>query len=108
MSPSFAGVFRPIPGLLREAIPPELGTFEWSASSSMAKAWFGNRSLHYEIWVRHGLKVVELGLHFESDALSPCVLASVIAYSVVISLFGESTLFAHAEHDSFVRGIYGV
>jgi CIC family chloride channel protein len=32
---------------------------------------------------------------FETDALIPAVLASVIAYSVVISIFGESTLFAH-------------
>src|SRR6185369_10912805 len=39
---------------------------------------------------------------FESDALIPGVLASVIAYSVVISFFGESTLFAHAEHYPFV------
>lgn len=31
---------------------------------------------------------------FESDALIPAVLASVIAYSVVIAIFGESTLFA--------------
>ncbi len=33
---------------------------------------------------------------FESDALVPSVLASVISYSVFISLFGEETLFAHA------------
>ncbi|HWV38410.1 MAG TPA: chloride channel protein [Vulgatibacter sp.] len=33
---------------------------------------------------------------FESDALVPSILASVVAYSVVISIFGESTLFAHA------------
>ena len=39
---------------------------------------------------------------FESDALIPGVLASVIAYSVVISLFGESTLFAHAARYPFV------
>lgn len=31
---------------------------------------------------------------FESDALVPAVFASVISYSVVISIFGESTLFA--------------
>ena len=31
---------------------------------------------------------------FESDALVPSVLASVVAYSIVISIFGESTLFA--------------
>jgi CIC family chloride channel protein len=39
---------------------------------------------------------------FESDALIPGVLASVIAYSVVISLFGESTLFAHAPRYPFI------
>jgi len=39
---------------------------------------------------------------FESDALVPSVLASVVAYSVVISLFGESTLFAHASRFPFV------
>jgi CIC family chloride channel protein len=33
---------------------------------------------------------------FEADALVPSVLASVIAYSVFISFFGEATLFAHA------------
>ncbi len=39
---------------------------------------------------------------FESDALIPSVLASVIAYSIVISIFGESTLFAHASRFPFV------
>ena len=35
---------------------------------------------------------------FESDALVPSVLASVVSYSVFISLFGESTLFAHGRY----------
>ena len=39
---------------------------------------------------------------FESDALIPAVLASVVSYSVVISIFGESTLFAHAARFPFV------
>src|SRR3954453_1173331 len=39
---------------------------------------------------------------FESDALIPAVLASVVAYSVVISIFGESTLFAIPGHYPFV------
>jgi CIC family chloride channel protein len=38
---------------------------------------------------------------FESDALVPAVLASVVAYSVVISIFGESTLFARAPRYPF-------
>jgi CIC family chloride channel protein len=38
---------------------------------------------------------------FESDALVPAVLASVVSYSVVISIFGESTLLAHAPRFTF-------
>src|SRR6266540_1845897 len=48
---------------------------------------------------------------FESDALIPAVLASVTAYSVVISIFGESTLFAIPGHFPFVirhLWLYGV
>jgi chloride channel protein, CIC family len=41
---------------------------------------------------------------FESDALVPSVLASVTAYSVFISFFGEATLFAHAPRYPFVPG----
>jgi CIC family chloride channel protein len=39
---------------------------------------------------------------FESDALVPAVLSSVVSYSVVISIFGESTLLAHAPRFHFV------
>jgi CIC family chloride channel protein len=39
---------------------------------------------------------------FENEALVPAVLASVIAYSVVISIYGESILFAHAARYPFV------
>ena len=39
---------------------------------------------------------------FESDALIPAILASVISYSVVISIYGETTLFAHAARYPFV------
>lgn len=48
---------------------------------------------------------------FESDALIPAVLASVIAYSIVISIFGESTLFAQPSHFPFVPShlwLYGL
>ncbi|MCC6621529.1 MAG: chloride channel protein [Deltaproteobacteria bacterium] len=38
---------------------------------------------------------------FESDALVPAILASVVAYSIVISLFGEGILFAHAPRYPF-------
>ncbi len=39
---------------------------------------------------------------FEAEALIPAVLASVIAYSVVITIFGESTLFARDPRYLFV------
>jgi CIC family chloride channel protein len=39
---------------------------------------------------------------FESDALVPAILASVVSYSVSISILGETTLFAHAEHYPFI------
>ncbi|HEY5952640.1 MAG TPA: chloride channel protein [Kofleriaceae bacterium] len=38
---------------------------------------------------------------FESEALIPSVLASVIAYSVSISVFGQSTLFGHLATHAF-------
>ena len=41
---------------------------------------------------------------FESDALIPSVLSSVVAYSVVISIFGESTLFGQVPRFPFVPG----
>jgi chloride channel protein, CIC family len=39
---------------------------------------------------------------FESDALVPSILASVVSYSVVISIFGESTLFGQLPRFPFV------
>jgi CIC family chloride channel protein len=48
---------------------------------------------------------------FEAEALVPAVLASVIAYSVVISIFGESILFARAPRYPFVPAhlpLYGL
>lgn len=41
---------------------------------------------------------------FESEALVPSVIASVVSYSIFISLYGESTLFAHAARYPFVPG----
>jgi CIC family chloride channel protein len=48
---------------------------------------------------------------FESDALVPSILASVVSYSVVISIFGESTLFGHLPRFPFVPShlpLYGL
>jgi CIC family chloride channel protein len=48
---------------------------------------------------------------FESDALIPAVLASVVSYSVVISIHGHTTLFGHAGAFPFVPAhlpLYGL
>jgi len=39
---------------------------------------------------------------FEADALIPAVLASVVAYSVVITIFGETTMFSNPGHFPFI------
>lgn len=70
MSRDFRPIFASIPSTLREALPADLRAFHWQASSWQAKAWYGNRELHYELWLRPRLRVIELGLHFESDALT--------------------------------------
>ena len=36
----------------------------------MAQMWFGNPQLHYEVWIRSRIGVIELGLHFEADPLT--------------------------------------
>jgi len=48
---------------------------------------------------------------FEADALVPAILGSVVAYSVVITVFGETTLFGHPARFPFVPAhlpLYGL
>lgn len=40
------------------------------ATSYQVKLWFGNKDLHFECGVYLHRKVIELGLHFESDAMT--------------------------------------
>ncbi len=70
MTRDWASILRSIPTALRNELPDDLRAFHWSSTSSQAKAWYGNRDLHYEIWVRHRARVVEVGLHFEADDLT--------------------------------------
>jgi hypothetical protein len=55
--------------LLRERLPEDLRDFQWEASF-LAKVWFGNHALHYEITPRQRAGAIEIGLHFEADALT--------------------------------------
>lgn len=58
---------------LPRAVASELGTAaapHSSATDWMVKLWFGNKDLHYECGVYRQRKIVELGLHFESDTFT--------------------------------------
>jgi hypothetical protein len=58
---------------LPRAVAEELGDAaapHHLATGWMVKLWFGNKDLHYECGVYLHRKVVELGLHFESDAFT--------------------------------------
>lgn len=55
---------------LPERLPPALRLFRTSAGFGLAKVWFGNADLHYEVWSRPRLGTLELGLHFEADPLT--------------------------------------
>ena len=70
MTTQWPVVFRVTHATLIADLSADLQSLHWSATSWMAKAWYGNRAIHYEIWVRHRARVVELGLHFEADELT--------------------------------------
>ena len=55
--------------LVRELLPEDLRDFNWEASF-LAKLWFGNHDLHYEITPRERARTIEIGLHFEADPLT--------------------------------------
>ena len=55
--------------LMRELLAEELRDFNWEASF-LAKLWFGNHALHYEITPRERAGAIEIGLHFEADSLT--------------------------------------
>jgi hypothetical protein len=55
--------------LMRERLADDLRDFSWEASF-LAKLWFGNHDLHYEITPRERARTIEIGLHFEADPLT--------------------------------------
>lgn len=61
---------RGVVDVVLEAVPKNLSPIHSIAYSNMAKLWSGNRQLHYEAWMRDRLGVIEIGLHFEADALT--------------------------------------
>ena len=70
---------RRVESLVRDKVPADLRNFHWSAVSFMAKLWYGNKDLHYEIWPRPRLGTIEIGLHFEADPLTNARLLAAFA-----------------------------
>jgi hypothetical protein len=62
-----------LPRAVAEALGDDAAPHQ-SATGWMVKLWFGNKDLHYELGVYHHRKVVELGLHFESEPLTNLML----------------------------------
>ena len=56
--------------IVQDETSADFHSFHSAAYSHMAQLWSGNKQLHYEAWIRERLGVIELGLHFEADALT--------------------------------------
>jgi hypothetical protein len=70
--------------LIRERLADDLRDFRWEASF-LAKLWFGNHDLHYEITPRERARTIEIGLHFEADPLTNArLLAAFVANATVV------------------------
>ena len=65
-----AECLRRVGPLVRERLPLDLREFHYESIAFMAKLWYGNKDLHYEIWSRARLGTIEIGLHFEADPLT--------------------------------------
>jgi hypothetical protein len=70
--------------LVREFLAEDLRDFNWEVSF-LAKLWFGNHDLHYEITPRARARTIEIGLHFEADPLTNArLLAAFVANSKAV------------------------
>ncbi len=63
-------LLRALPALIRPLLLADLRDFRARLRWSLLQLYYGNRDLHYEVWRRSRLGVVEIGLHFEADPLT--------------------------------------
>ena len=61
---------RRVPDAVRPQLPAALSSFRSTTRFSLAQLWYGNKLLHYEVWIRTRERRLELGLHFEADPLT--------------------------------------
>jgi hypothetical protein len=71
-----ADVVRVVIAIARAKAPKRLGPYHETRRSWLGKIWTGNEALHYEVWPRPQLGLIELGLHFEADRLTNARLLS--------------------------------
>lgn len=60
----------PIPALVKAKLPKSLQALSTAKGFALIKIFYGHPKLHYEVALRAKAKLVEVGLHFESDGLT--------------------------------------
>jgi hypothetical protein len=53
--------------VLAKRLPKPLRRYEWRVRSSLLQVYFGEPSVHYEVWVQRKTGSIEIGLHFEGE-----------------------------------------
>ncbi len=51
----------------RQTLPMRLRGFRTRKRFTLVQFYYAKRTIHYEVWVRGKEKMIEIGLHFESD-----------------------------------------
>ncbi len=51
----------------RSPLPARLRSFRTRTRFTLIQLYYSKRTIHYEIWVRGKERLIEIGLHFESD-----------------------------------------
>lgn len=52
----------------RKLLPHQWQNFDGRSRFTLIQIFFNKRSIHYEVWIRGGVKLIEIGLHCESDS----------------------------------------
>ncbi len=52
---------------LAKRLPKRLRAYKWRSRSSILQVYFGEPSVHYEVWVQRKTGQIEVGLHFEGE-----------------------------------------
>ncbi len=78
----------------RKQLPRALRNFEPRSFFSIVKLSYQNPRLHYEVWVRGQERLIEVGLHFESDKSTN---------DALIAYFNSRAIEVHAELGSRIE-----